>query len=101
MTLRGRCTAVNKIIRYNLCFSVLSLRTTHLVRRTSFLKLPRKGLLSFALVQGVFAMTFPLIADAQQAKKVLSIGFLRVGVVPISKVFSDAMRDRSWIKTSR
>jgi putative ABC transport system substrate-binding protein len=56
------------------------------------------AVVALGLVLSVFVTTLPLVADAQQPRKVWRIGFLRVGVFPVSNVFRDAMRDLSWIE---
>ena len=58
----------------------------------------RKALLAFAVMAGVFVIGLPIDACAQQPKKVLRIGFLRVGTVPVSKTFWDAMREHGWVE---
>jgi len=58
----------------------------------------QKAVVALTLVLAVFAAALPLAADAEQPGKVWRIGFLRVGVFPVSKDFRDAMRELSWIE---
>jgi putative ABC transport system substrate-binding protein len=57
-----------------------------------------KAALALSLVLGLLATMLPPVADAQQAKTVWRIGFLRVGAFPVNSDFRDAMRDLSWIE---
>ena len=50
----------------------------------------------FLIAFGLLAA--PLIARAQQAGRVYTIGVLRVGVVPLSQSFWDAMREIGWVE---